>query len=73
MSGQMPPFFTVFGADGTAYTLYSDGTNMYDFTGAMFNPLGNADHAAIYAAFLQSDTFVLTQGGLSVVFEFYHY
>ena len=72
-SGNMPPFFTVFGADGTAYTLYTDGTNMYDLTNAQFNPMGNPDHAAIYAAFLQSDTFVLTQGGLSVVFEYYHY
>ena len=72
-SGAMPPFFTVFGADGTAYTLYSDGVNMYDLNNVQFNPMGNPDHVAYYQAFLASNTFVLTQGGLSVVLEYYHY
>ncbi len=72
-TGTMPPFLTVYGADGTAYTLYSDGTNLFDLTGAQFNPYGSAEHAAIAGAFMQADTIVLTQGGLSVVFDFYHY
>ena len=72
-SGAMPPFLTVFDANGNACTLYSDGTNLYDLSGAQFNPMGNAEHAAYYLAFQQSNTFVLTQGGLSVVFEYYHY
>ncbi len=73
MTGAMPPFLTVYGADGTAYTLYSDGTNLFDLTGAQFNPYGSAEHAAIAGAFMQADSIVLTQGGLSVVFEYYHY
>ena len=71
-SGLMPPFLTVYDAQGNAYTLYSDGTNLYDLTGAMFNPYASAEHAAIAGVFMQADTITLTQGGLSVVFEFYH-
>ena len=68
---QVPPFFTVTGADGAAYTIYYNGTTFVDLAG---NALGtDASHAAIVAAFMQADTVVLTQGGLSVVFEFYHY
>lgn len=71
MTGTMPPFLTVYGADGTAYTLYSDGTNLFDFAGNQFGT--DPSHQAIAAAFMQADTIVLTQGGLSVVFEYYHY
>ena len=69
--GQMPPFFTVTGADGVAYSIYFNGTTFVDLAG---NALGtDPSHAAIVAAFMQADTIALTQGGLSVVFEFYHY
>lgn len=73
MSGMMPPFFTVFGADGTAYTVYYNGTGFVDLAGNAFNPYGDATHAAIAGAFMQADKIILTQGGLSVVFEYYHY
>ena len=70
MSGQMPPFFTVCGADGTPYTIYFNGTTFVDLQG---NALGTvAEHAALAGAFMQADTIILTQGGLSVVFAFYH-
>ena len=69
--GQMPPFFTVTGADGAAYTIYFNGTTFVDLAG---NALGtDPSHATLVAAFMQADTIALTQGGLSVVFEFYHY
>ena len=69
--GQMPPFFTVTDAEGTIYSIYYNGTTFVDLTG---NALGtDPSHAALVAAFMQADTIALTQGGLSVVFEFYHY
>ena len=69
--GQMPPFFTVTGADGAAYSIYYNGVTFVDLAG---NALGtDPSHAALAAAFMQADTIALTQGGLSVVFEFYHY
>lgn len=70
MSGQMPPFFTVYAADGTPCTIYYNGTTFVDLAG---NALGTApEHAALFAAFQAAETITLTQGGLSVVFEFYH-
>ena len=68
----LPPFLTVYDANGTAYTLYSDGVNLYDLTGAQFNPYGSQEHAMIAGLFMQADTLVLSQGGISVVLEFYH-
>ena len=69
---QMPPFFTVCGADGTPYTIYFNGTTFVDLAGNALNPYASAEHAAIVGAFMQADTIILTQGGLSVVFAFYH-
>lgn len=67
---QMPPFFTVNDANGTPYTIYFNGTTFVDLAG---NALGTvAEHAALFAAFQAAETITLTQGGLSVVFEFYH-
>ena len=70
------PFLTVYDESGNAYTLWSDGTYLYDMTGAMFNPDptngGSMDHYYAYLAFQAADTISLTQGGLSVVFDFYH-
>ena len=69
-SGQMPPFFTAYGADGTPYTIYFNGETFVDLAG---NQLGTvAEHMALAAAFQQAETITLTQGGLSVVLEFYH-
>ena len=70
--GQMPPFFTVYDANGTAYSFYYN--NVTFVVGPEQTPLGtDASHAAIIAALMQADTITLTQGGLSVVFEYYHY
>lgn len=74
--GAMPPFLTVYDAQGNAYTVYvveiQGQSVLFDLNGAQFNPLENAEHAIIAGAFMQADTFVLTQGGISVVLEFYH-
>ena len=70
MTGAMPPFFTVYDAQGTAYSIYYNGVTFVDMAG---NALGtDASHALIAVAFMQADTVTLTQGGLSVVFELYH-
>lgn len=66
----IPPFMTVYDAQGTAYTVFSDGTALYDLQGRAIGT--DASHQAIMAAFMTSDTIVLTQGGISVVLEFYH-
>ena len=72
VSGQMPPFFTVYDAEGTAYSFYYNGVTFV--VGPEATPLGtDASHAAIIGALMQADTITLTQGGLSVVFEYYHY
>ena len=64
------PFLTVYGADGTPYTIFFNGTTFCDLMG---NALGtDASHVAILGAFQAADKIVLTQGGLSVVMEFYH-
>ena len=69
--GQMPPFFTVTGADGAVYSIYYNGVTFVDLAGKELGT--DPSHAALVAAFMQADTIALTQGGLSVVFEFYHY
>lgn len=67
---QMPPFFTVYDESGMAYTIYFNGVTFVDLAG---NALGTVpEHAALVAAFQAAETVTLTQGGLSVVFEFYH-
>ena len=71
-SGQMPAFFTVYDAEGTAYSFYYNGVTFV--VGSEQTPLGtDASHAAIIAALAQAEKITLTQGGLSVVFEYYHY
>lgn len=70
MGAAMPPFFTVYDANGTAYSIYYNGTTMVDLNGKALGT--DASHAALVAAFQAADTLTLTQGGLSVVFEFYH-
>ena len=64
------PFLSVVGADGNTYVIYFDGTTFCDIYG---NALGtDASHQYYAAAFMASDSVILTQGGLSVVFELYH-
>lgn len=64
------PFLTVYGADNAPYTIFFNGTTFCDLMG---NALGtDASHAAILGAFQAADKIVLTQGGLSVIMEFYH-
>ena len=71
MTGSMPPFLTVYDAQGTAYTVYYNGTTFVDLAGNAFGT--QPAHQAMALAFMQADQIVLTQGGLSVVFEYYHY
>ena len=80
---QGAPFLVVHDQAGNAYVLFHNGTNLCDLTGRVFdansidadmsNPsLGTLNHAAIYQAFVTADEITLHQGGLSVLFEFYH-
>lgn len=64
-------FLTVTDAEGNTHTVYNIGTaELYDIYG---NVLGtDASHAAILAAFQNADCITLSQGGFSIVFEFYH-
>lgn len=68
----LPPFLTAYDAQGNAYTIYYNGTTFVDLAGNELNPYADANHLAIFAAFQAADSIVLTQGGLSVVLEFYH-
>ena len=68
-STQLPPFLTVNNGE-SSYTIYTDGTNFYDLQGRALGT--DASHQALMAAFMTADTITLTQGGLSVVFAFYH-
>ena len=70
-AGSMPPFFTVCDANGTPYTIYFNGTTFVTLAGEALNPQ-NPEHLPLIGAFMQADTIILTQGGLSVGFEFYH-
>ena len=77
------PILTVYDAEGNPYTLYHNGTTLCDLNGREFSqtsigtdmmapPTEGFNHALIYQAFISADEIVLTQGGLSVLFEFYH-
>lgn len=70
VGGNMPPFLTVYDANGTAYTIWTDGANFYDLQQRALGT--DASHQALMGAFMTADTIVLTQGGLSVVLDFYH-
>ncbi len=63
-------FLTVYDASGNAYTVYTDTTNLYDVNGNQFGTL--AEHAAIADAFRNADYITVSQGGMSILFEFYH-
>ena len=70
MGAQMPPFFTVQDAEGNSHTIYFNGQTFVDLQGRALGT--DMSHAALATAFATADTVVLTQGGLSVVFELYH-
>ena len=64
------PFLTVYDSTGTAHTVYFNGSSFSTLDGAEF---GTAlEHLAIAEAFKAADQVVLTQGGISVIFELYH-
>ena len=65
----IPPFMTVYDAQGTAHTVFSNGSALLDLQGNLVTP---ETHGALLYAFMTSDTIVLTQGGISVILEFYH-
>lgn len=67
---QLPPFFTVYDANGAPYTIYFNGVTFVDLEGKQLGT--DPAHAALVAAFQAADEVTLTQGGLSVIFEFYH-
>ncbi len=69
------PFITVYDQAGTAYTLYF----VQEGTGGMFYDLSNnmaitdsPNAMAICLALATADEVVFHQGGLSILFEFYH-
>ena len=70
------PFLTIKDSKGNAHTLFFDGTYLRDLSNNIFNPDptngGSTEHLAIYQALKSADTLSLTQGGITVVFEFYH-
>lgn len=66
---QLPPFFTVYDASGAPQTIYFNGTTFVDLAG---NALSLATHAELCTAFATADTITLTQGGISITFDFYH-
>ena len=70
--GQIPPFFTVNDADGNIIAgLYYNGSTFVDLlTNKVIGT--DASHANTIAAFKAADSITLTQGGMSVTFEFYH-
>ena len=70
--GKIPPFFTVNDAEGNiAAGLYFNGTTFVDlFTNMAIGT--DPSHDATIAAFKAADHITLTQGGMSVTFEFYH-
>lgn len=69
------PFITVYGADGTAYTMYfvqqGEGGTFYDLDGKAIGT-ESPQTTAIIGALVAADEVVLHQGGLSVLFELYH-
>ena len=69
------PFITVYGADGTAYTMYfvqqGESGTFYDLDGKAIGT-ESPQTTAIIGALVAADEVVLHQGGLSVLFELYH-
>lgn len=68
--GMLPPFFTVYDESNNPHTIYYTGLTETPFVDLAGNALGSDQ--TIIEAFMQAETITLTQGGLSVVFEFYH-
>ncbi len=69
--GAGAPFLSVVDSNGNNQYIYVDNAgNVYDKNGVSFGTL--PEHQAIAAAFMSAEYITLSQGGLSVVFEFYH-
>ena len=69
-NGMTAPFLSVVDASGTTHVLWTDGSNLYDLQGNVFGT--QAAHQAIAAAFMTANRITLSQGGISVLLEFYH-
>lgn len=70
------PFLSVVDGEGNTHVLFWNGTNLCDLYGNTFapNPTDATNpHNAIYMAFVSAEYITLSMGGISVVFEFYHY
>ncbi len=67
--GQGAPFFSVTDEDGEVHYLFYNGYYLCDYYGNQFS---KTTHAKIYNAFYNADRITISQGGISVVFEFYH-
>lgn len=64
-------FLTVYDAEGNAHTVYNIGTpELYDMYGRVVGT--DPSHAALVEVFKNADCLTLSQGGFSIVFEFYH-
>ena len=70
IAGNFPAYLTVYDAAGTAYTVWSDGTNLFDLAGKAFGT--DVSHQAIAVAFMSAKTVTLSQGGMTITFELYH-
>lgn len=69
-NGMTAPFLSVVDSTGATHVLWTDGSNLYDIYG---RALGTAaEHQAIFAAFATANRITLSQGGISVLLEFYH-
>ena len=71
---QGAPFLTVRDDQGNYHALYmvteGPAAGIYDLNNRPFGT--DASHAVIAAAFQNADQIMLTQGGLAVMFEYYH-
>ena len=62
------PFVTVKGSDGNYYTMCYNGS----FVDLQGNAVTPGTHSDLLNAFAQADEIILSQGGMSMLFELYH-
>ena len=76
-------FIVVYDAAGNAHVLYATNDGLFDLNNRAFNETSvgtdmyaysgeGYNHALIYQAFTTADEITLYQGGLAVLFEFFH-
>ena len=68
---QKAPFLSVEDKNGIIHTVYYNGTTFADLKNKELGT--DASHSEISDAFKNADRIILSQGGLTVIFEFYHY